>query len=86
MVVTGNRSTATLTDIFTREISDLITLTAEGAAGLGINETFFIEQLSHRLDAQLNHRVKYTLSQASGYSGFWVLGSAALGITTRLAY
>ena len=77
---------ATLTDIYTREISDLITVTAVNDSGLGINETFFIEKMSHSIDAQLNHRVTYTLSQASGYSGFWVMNSSPLGISTRLAY
>ena len=86
MTVAGNRSTATLTDIYTREISDLITVTAVNDSGLGINETFFIEKMSHSIDAQLNHRVTYTLSQASGYSGFWVMNSSPLGISTRLAY
>jgi len=86
MTVAGNRSTATLTDIYTREISDLITVTANNDAGLGINETFFIESMQHKIDGQLNHRVTYTLSQASGYSGFWILGSAALDISTRLGY
>jgi hypothetical protein len=86
LTLVGNRSTATLTDIMTREISDLVTVTANNDSGLGLNETFFVEQVHHSIDAQLNHRSTFTLSQASGYSGFFVLGSAALGVTTRLAY
>jgi len=86
LTIVGNRSTATLTDIYTREISDRVTVTASNDAGLGIAEDFFIEQVSHKLDSQLNHRAIFTLSQASGYSGFWVLDSATLDISTRLAY
>jgi hypothetical protein len=86
LTLVGNRSTATLTEIMTREISDLVTVTASNNAGLGISETFFVEQVKHLIDGQLNHRATYLLSQASGYSGFWVVGSSALGVTSRLAY
>jgi len=86
LTLAGNRSTATLTDIMSREISDLVTVTATGGAGLGINEGFFVESVHHQLDAQLNHRATFTLSQASGYAGFFVVGSSSLGNSTRLAY
>jgi len=86
LTIVGNRSTATLTDIFTREISDLVTVTASNDTGLGIAEDFFIEQVQHKLDAQLNHRAIFTLSQASGYAGFFIIGESSLGNTTRLAY
>ena len=82
----GNRSTATLTDIYAREISDLVTVTASNGAGLGINEDFFVEQIYHQLDSQLNHRATFTLSQASGYAGFFIIGESSLGNSTRLAY
>jgi len=86
LTLVGNRSTATLTDIMTREISDLVTVTATGGAGLGIDEGFFVEAVHHQLDAQLNHRATFTLSQSSGYAGFFVLGTSSLGNSTRLAY
>ena len=86
LTLVGNRSTATLTDIMSREISDLVTVTATGGAGLGINEGFFVEAVHHQLDAQLNHRATFTLSQSSGYAGFFVLGTSSLGNSTRLAY
>jgi len=86
LTMVGNRSTATLTDIYTREISDLVTVVATNDAGLGINEDFFVEQVHHQLDAQLNHRATFTLSQASGYAGFFIIGESSLGNTTRLAY
>ena len=86
LTLVGNRSTATLTDIMSREISDLVTVTATGGAGLGINEDFFVESVHHSVDAQLNHRATMTLSQASGYAGFFVVGTSSLGNSTRLAY
>ena len=86
VTLVGNRSTATLTDIMSREISDLVTVTATNDAGLGISEGFFIEQVHHTLDAQLNHRASFLLSQSSGYAGFFLVGTSALGYSTRLAY
>ena len=86
LTMVGNRSTATLTDIYAREISDLVTVVATNDAGLGINEDFFVEQVHHQLDAQLNHRATFTLSQASGYAGFFIVDASSLGNSTRLAY
>jgi hypothetical protein len=86
LTLVGNRSTATLTDIMSRDISDLVTVTANNDTGLGINEGFFVEAVHHQLDAELNHRATMTLSQSSGYAGFWVLGSSSLDNATRLAY
>ena len=86
VTMVGNRSTASLTDIMSREISDLVTVTASNDAGLGISEGFFVESLHHQLDAGLNHRATFTLSQSSGYAGFFLVGTSALGYTTRLAY
>ena len=86
ITLAGNRSAATLTDIMTREISDLVTITADNDAGLGISEGFFVEQIHHTLDAQLNHRASFLLSQSAGYAGFFLVGTSALGYSTRLAY
>ena len=86
VTMAGNRSTATLTEIMSREISDLVTVTASNDSGLGISEGFFVEQIHHRIDAQLNHRATYTLSQSAGYAGFFLVGTSALGYSTRLAY
>jgi hypothetical protein len=86
VTMVGNRSTATLTDIMTRDISDLVTVTATNDAALGIDESFFVEAVHHQLDAQLNHRATLLLSQSSGYAGFFLIGSSALGVSTRLAY
>ena len=86
LTMVGNRSTASLTDVMSREISDLVTVTATGGAGLGISEDFFVESVHHQLDAQLNHRATFTLSQASGYAGFFIVGTSSLDNSTRLAY
>jgi len=86
LTMVGNRSAATLTDIMSRDISDLVTVTATNDSGLGIDEGFFVEQVHHQLDAQLNHRTTLLLSQSSGYAGFFVVGSSSLDNSTRLAY
>ena len=86
LTLVGNRSAATLTDIMSRDISDLVYVTATNDTGLGINEGFFVEAVHHQLDAQLNHRATMTLSQSSGYAGFFVLGTSSLDNSTRLAY
>jgi hypothetical protein len=86
VTLVGNRSTATLTDIMSREISDLVTVTASNDTGLGISEGFFVESVHHQIDAELNHRATFTLSQSSGYAGFFLIGTSALGYSTRLAY
>ena len=86
LTLVGNRSTATLTDIMSRDISDLVTVTANNDTGLGINEGFFVEAVHHQLDSALTHRATMTLSQSSGYAGFFVVGSSSLDNATRLAY
>ncbi len=82
----GNRSTATLTDIMSRNISDLVTVTATSDAGLGLNEGFFLENMHHKIDSTLTHRATFTLSQASGYAGMFLIGTSSLDNSTRLAY
>jgi hypothetical protein len=82
----GNRSTATLTDIMSRDISDLVTVTANNDSGLGLSEGFFVESMRHSIDAELNHSATFTLSQSSGYAGFFLIGTSSLDNSTRLAY
>ena len=86
ITMVGNRSTATLTDIMSRNISDLVTVTASNDAGLGISEGFFIESMHHSIDSQLNHRATFTLSQSAGFASMFIIGSAILDTSTRLAY
>ena len=56
MTIAGNRSTAALTDIYTRDLSDLVTVEADNNAGLGIDTLFFVESMEHRIDSMLQHR------------------------------
>lgn len=87
IIVSANRSTTHLEKVRDLDISQRITLTATGKAGLGINEDFFIEAERHSVrDAGKTHSVTYDISPASGYSGFFTLGTSLLGISTKLAY
>jgi hypothetical protein len=82
----ANRSVAALTDAFTRDLSDLVTVEADNNAGLGIDTLFFVESVAHKIDSMFEHKVQLTLSEAAGYSGFFIVGSSSLGASTRLAY
>ena len=75
---------AALTDL---DLSYRITLTANGKAGLGINEDFIIENMEHSIQATGQEVATLTLSPASSYSGFWSLSVGdKLGTSSRLAY
>ena len=75
---------AALTDL---DLSYRITLTANGKAGLGINEDFMIENMEHSIQATGQEVATLTLSPASSYSGFWSLSVGdKLGTSSRLAY
>ena len=82
----ANRSVAALTDAFTRDLSDLVTVEADNNAGLGIDTLFFVESVAHNISSMYEHKVQLTLSEAAGYSGFFIVGSSSLGASTRLAY
>ena len=86
MTIAANRTTASLTDVYTRDLSDLVTVEADNAAGLGIDTLFFVESVQHRIESMFQHKATYTLSEAAGYSGFFIVGSSSLGASTRLAY
>lgn len=86
MTIAANRSTAALTDVYTRDLSDLVTVEADNDAGLGIDTLFFVESVQHQINSMYQHKATYTLSEAAGYSGFFILGSSSLGASTRLAY
>ena len=66
-----------------RDIGDRVTVVS---SNLGINGDFFIEAEHHQVDAHEQHRVTWELSDAERFSDFWVLGTSALGATSRLAY
>ena len=86
VTMAANRSVAALTDTYSRDLSDLVTVEADNNAGLGVDTLFFVESVQHRIDNMLQHRATYTLSEAAGYSGFFIVGSSSLGASTRLAY
>lgn len=84
----ANQSDAHMTQALTRDVSDRISLVAQGTgasgAQLGINHDFFIEAEHHRLDLS-GHWVTYDLSDARFDAGYWLLGTGQLGSTTKLA-
>lgn len=85
----ANRDTAHLTEAANRAISDRITVDADGAAGFGFNQDFFVERIAHEVQSGGAHRVEYILSSTAGLDEFWVLGTAGsteLGQTTRANY
>ena len=84
--VAANRSTAALTDTFSRDLLDLVKIEADNNAGLGVDTLFFIESISHQINSKYEHRVEYALTEAEGYSGTFIVGSSSLGASTRLGY
>ena len=83
--VAANRDAAHMYQVLTRDVSDRVTLVADGKAGLGVNEEFFIESVDHVVEDDRVHSVTYSLSPATAYSGFWVLGTSKLGGTSSTA-
>ena len=86
MTYVANRDTNAVNEMLDRDISERVTVVAENNADLSINRDFFIEAVSHQIDANRFHRVTYLLSDAVQFSDFWVLNTSALGTSTRLAY
>ena len=85
--VNGNRDDNHLVEVLARDISDRITVVGQNAAGLSINEDFYIESVRGRIDqGGLLHEATYELSQATAASDWLVLGTSTLGTSTRLAY
>ena len=82
----ANRDQNALNEMLNRDLSERVTVVATGNANLGINRTFFIEQVQHNISANRLHKVTYLLSDAEQFSDWWVLGTSALGTQTRLAY
>lgn len=83
-----NASDALLTEILTRKISDLITIVATSSqtGPLGINETFFIEAIEHRIsDGGKLHYATFHCSPSGGDQGYFILNTSKLN-TGKLAY
>ena len=87
MVMTwdGNKDSTHATKARTLDISDRITITANNRAGLGVNDDFFIEHMTHNMGSSGQYSVTYQCSEATAYGGFWVLDVGRLGSSTRLA-
>ncbi len=71
-----------------REISDRIMVVAQGIrTKLGINQDFYIESIRDRINFRkgVSHYIEFACAPASS-DDFWVLGTSALGSSTKLAY
>lgn len=86
VTIHANRDDAHLSEVMTRDISERITITADNDAALGVDEDFFVENMEHSLDSQLNHTATYECSSVADFSGGWVLGTSKLGADAKLMY
>ena len=94
VVVNGNKTSALMTHVLARVISDRITIT-DSNAKTGIDGDYFIESVDHVLSNPGSgvtvHTVTWQLSPVDAQS-YWILGQSRLGATspgvdtTRLAY
>jgi hypothetical protein len=81
----ANRDVAHMAECIARDVSDRISLDASNNCNyLGVNSDFFVESIAHEVRDKTQHFVSYQLSQAD--MGYWILGTALLGIETRLIY
>lgn len=82
----ATKNQAFLTEALTRDVSDRITIVANNKSGLGVNEDFFVESISHTIRPR-EHIVEYRCSpaQQSG-GGYWVLGTSKFEVDARLFY
>ena len=67
-----------------RDVSDVITVTADNAAGLGHDREFFIEGMNHRVSSGGRHDVTYLLGDAqetiaASGEGYIVVGTGKVG-------
>lgn len=93
-VIDPRMSDAHMTQALTRDVSDRITVRADGTtpsgAQLGVNADFFIESIDFEIDGaaglvSTTYRVSYAGDATHGGEGaYWVLGKSTLGQTTRL--
>ena len=88
MTFSANANDASMTQAINREVSDMVTITANNNANLGINSTFFIEEIKHNVTrGGTRHMVTFVMSPAEGgFSQFWKLGTGVLGTSTVPSY
>ena len=86
LTYSANQSTTALAEAMERDLSDRVTVKASSRAKLGLSRDFFVESIIHRIIAGGGHMVTLGLSDSGGFTGFWVLGTSALGQATRFTY
>jgi len=64
VTIPANRDETHLNQAMDRTISDRVTIVANNATGLGINQDFFIESERHQVDRQRQARVSWILTAA----------------------
>jgi len=84
--VNANKDTTHRDAVEDHDISDRVTLTADNASGLGVDEDCFIENMKHVVTQGKIHWCTFTLSPASILGGFFIMNTSLLGTSTRLAY
>jgi hypothetical protein len=81
--LTGQKSLYQAVEILTRTISDRIGIEADGSAGLGFNEDFYVENYAYEITPR-KIQAAFQCSSASAFSAYWTLGYSLLGTETRL--
>lgn len=67
----ANKDSDHLDEAIAREVSDRITVGAQNVVGLGFEQDFFVEHISHRIILGTSHRVEYLLSSTANFDTFW---------------
>ncbi len=83
ITVTGQKDLYHAVEVLTRTISDRVGVEADGNAGLGVNEDFFVENWAYDIVPK-RLTANFELSSASAFSAYWTLGYSLLGTETRL--
>jgi hypothetical protein len=84
LTITGQKNLYHAIDVLTRTISDRVGVEADGNAGLGVNEDFYVENWSYEIVPK-KVTAHFELSSAAAFSDYWVLGYSLLGSETRLS-
>ncbi len=82
----ANHDESTCIQALTRDLSDVVTVVAENNSQLGISQDYFIEAIGHRVEPGKLHTTTWTLSPVTGDQAYWVLGTSALGLSTKLGF
>ena len=75
-----------MTQALSRQIRDRVTITyAPPGGGSAISQEVFIAGIAHTIVAG-RMQTKFTFESTTGRSGYWLLGTGALGTTTVLGF